>query len=228
MNTPPGHEQYQQYSPQYPHPQQAQQPQPPYAQQQYAQAPYAQAPHGHAPHGPQPYAAPYAPQPYAAPYAPQPAYGQAPRPRVPHPAGEGRRLLAVTLDLVIAIGVPYLMARGHEGRPLTALATLVGISFVNQVLLTFLFRASAGKLFTGIRVIRASDGGRAGFWRIAYRWLCGLCWLPLQPYYWVRAFFRGLGGGGAARGTVTDNDDGELYHADLAGLRYARRRDLAA
>ncbi|NXY99250.1 RDD family protein [Streptomyces sp. BR123] len=120
------------------------------------------------------------------------------------------------------------MARGHEGRPLTALATLLGISFANQVLLAFLFRASAGKLITGIRVIRASDGGRAGFWRLVYRWLCGLCWLPLQPYYWVRAFFRGLCGGGAARGTVTDNDDGDLYHADLAGLRYARRRDLPA
>ncbi|MFD0266555.1 RDD family protein [Streptomyces sp. NPDC127106] len=220
MNTPPGHQQHQQY----PHPQQAQQPQPPYAQQPYAQAPYTQTPYGHAPHGQQPYAAPYGQQP---PYG-QPPYGQAPPPRVPHPSGEGRRVLAVTLDLVVAVGVPYLMARGHEGRPLTALAMLLGISFVNQVLLTFLFRASLGKLLTGIRVIRASDGGRAGFWRSVYRWLCGLCWLPLQPYYWVRAFFRGLGGGGAARGTVTDNDDGELYHADLAGLRYARRRDLPA
>ncbi|MFD7631518.1 RDD family protein [Streptomyces sp. NPDC059851] len=244
MTTPPGN---QQYPPQYPYPQpqQAQQPHPPYVQPPYArtpyaqqpyaaQAPYAQAPYGHAP-GPQPQPAPYGQQP---PYAQQPPYGQqpygqqpygqAPRPRVPRPAGEARRGIAVTLDFFLAAGGPYVMARGHEGRPLTALALLIGVSFVNQVVLTFLFRASVGKLITGIRVIRASDGGRPGFWRTVYRWLCGMCWLPLQPYYWVRALFRELGRGGTARGTVRDNDDGELYHADLAGLRYARRRDLAA
>ncbi|GGS91420.1 hypothetical protein GCM10010286_15140 [Streptomyces toxytricini] len=153
----------------------------------------------------------------------------APRPRrVPHPAGQTRRLLATTLDLALAISVPYVLAGGEEGRPLTALAVLAAASFFNQVILTALFGASTGKLLTGIRVIRAADGRRPGFWHAAYRWLCGLCWLPLQPYYGLRAFFRGLGGGGPARGTVTDNDDGELYHADLAGLRYARRADLAA
>ncbi|WP_438317533.1 RDD family protein [Streptomyces sp. HUAS TT3] len=244
MNTPPGRPQYQPYPPQYPHPQQA--PPQPYAQQPHTRQPYGQtpygqaaypraphpqaAPYGHA-HGPQQHAAPYGQQPpygQQLPYAQHPPYGQAPRPRVPGPAGDARRGLAATLDVVVAAGVPYLMARGHEGRPLTALAVLLGMSFVNQVLLTFLFRATVGKLITGIRVVRASDGGRPGFWRTVYRWLCGLCWLPLQPYYWVRAFFRGLFGGGDARGTVTDNDDGEMYHADLAGLRYARRRDLAS
>ncbi|MBW5485309.1 RDD family protein [Streptomyces bambusae] len=147
---------------------------------------------------------------------------------MPRPAGEGRRVVAVTLDIAVAISGPYMMARGQEGRPLTALALLLGVSFVNQVVLTVLFGGSAGKLITGIRVIRAADGGRPGFWRTVHRWLSGLCWLPLQPYYWLRAFFRGFAGGGAARGTVTDNDDGELYHADLAGLRYARRRDVVA
>ncbi|TDF54621.1 hypothetical protein E2C00_17005 [Streptomyces sp. WAC05374] len=167
------------------------------------------------------------PYPYP-PQSPQPAYpGRVPQ-RVPRPAGEGRRWLAVTLDLVVAVGVPYVLARGEDGRPLTAVAMLLGISFTNQVLLTVLCGASAGKLIAGIRVIRAADGGRPTVGRAVYRWLCGLCWLPLQPYYWLRAFFRGLGGGGAARGTVTDNDDGELYHADLAGLRYARRRDVPA
>ncbi|WP_411757664.1 RDD family protein [Streptomyces venezuelae] len=148
------------------------------------------------------------------------------RVRVPRPAGEGRRLLAVTVDLLLVISVPYLVMRGEDGRPLTALALLLGLSFANQVLLTYVVRASIGKLLTGIRVIRAADGRRPGFWRTIYRWLSGLCWLPLQPYYGLRAFFRGIGGGGPARGTVADNDDGELYHGDLAGLRYACRRDL--
>ncbi|MEU0275823.1 RDD family protein [Streptomyces sp. NPDC006307] len=207
MSTPSGNQPYQPYQ-QHPFPS-------PIPQQPgYAQPPYGQA---------------YAPQAPASPYDPQLPYGQQPLPygRVPRPASEGRRWLAVTLDLVVAVGVPYALARGEEGRPLIALATLLGISFVNQVLLTVLCGASLGKLISGIRVIRAADGGRPTFWRTVYRWLCGLCWLPLQPYYWLRAFFRGMGGGGAARGTVTDNDDGELYHADLAGLRYARRKDLA-
>ncbi|MEU6882447.1 RDD family protein [Streptomyces sp. NPDC046712] len=215
MSTPP------QYQPNQPNRQYAPNQQSPFPQQPSA---YSQPPYGQAYAPPQP-AAPFAPQ---APYGQQPSpYGHVPR-RVPGPAGEGRRWLAVTLDLVVAVGGPYLLARGEEGRPLIALAVLLGASFVNQVLLTVLFRASVGKLIAGVRVIRAADGGRPGFWRAVYRWLCGLCWLPLQPYYWLRAFFRGLGGGGSARGTVADNDDGELYHADLAGLRYARRTDLAA
>ncbi|MFF5446416.1 RDD family protein [Streptomyces sp. NPDC012888] len=176
---------------------------------------------GYQPH--QPYQT-QQPHPQQQPYG-RPLHAHPPR-RVPNPAGQGRRLVAATLDLALAVSVPYVLARGEEGRPLTALAVLTAVSFLNQVLLTALFGASAGKLVTGIRVIRATDGRRAGFWRAAYRWLCGLCWLPLQPYYGLRAFFRGLGGGGPARGTVTDNDDGELYHADLAGLRYARRADL--
>ncbi|MEU6948666.1 RDD family protein [Streptomyces sp. NPDC046316] len=203
MSTPPQYQPNQQHRPNRQSP-------PPQQQSAYPQPLYGQA---------------YAPQtPYGQRQSP---YGHGPR-RVPGPAGEGRRWLAVTVDLVVAVGGPYLLARGEEGRPLTALAMLLGVSFTNQVLLTALLRASVGKLVAGIRVIRAADGGRPGFWRAVYRWLCGLCWLPLQPYYWLRAFFRGLGGGGAARGTVTDNDDGELYHADLAGLRYARRTDLAA
>ncbi|MFF3343117.1 RDD family protein [Streptomyces flavidovirens] len=205
MSTPPGNQPYQQ------HPLQSSFPQQPV----YAQPPYGEG---------------YASQPPTSPYDPRVPYGQLPSSygHVPRPAAEGRRLLAVTLDLAVAVGVPYLLARGEEGRPLIALAMLLGISFVNQVLLTVLCGGSVGKLISGIRVICASDGGRPGFWRTVYRWLCGLCWLPLQPYYWLRAFFRGMGGGRAARGTVADNDDGELYHADLAGLRYARRTDLAA
>ncbi|MFC8914972.1 RDD family protein [Streptomyces sp. NPDC057116] len=204
MSTPPGYQSNQPY-------QQYQSNQPYQSNQQYP----AQSP--------PPY--PYPPQ---SPHPRQPAYaGRVPQ-RVPRPAGEGRRWLAVTLDLVVAVGVPYALARGEDGRPLTAVAMLLGISFTNQVLLTVLCGASAGKLIAGIRVIRAADGGRPTVGRAVYRWLCGLCWLPLQPYYWLRAFFRGLGGGGAARGTVADNDDGELYHADLAGLRYARRRDVSA
>ncbi len=218
MNTPRGNQSYPPY-------QQPPQQYPPQPQTPYSQGPYGSPHPPQAPAGPYPQQAPYGtqPPPYGHPPAP---HGQA-RVRVPRPAGEGRRILAVTVDL-FAVGCPaYLIIRGEDGRPLTGLLLLLGLSFANQVLLTYLLRASIGKLVTGIRVIRAADGGRPGLWRTVYRWLSGLCWLPLQPYYGVRAFFRGMGGGGPARGTVADNDDGELYHGDLAGLRYARRRDLA-
>ncbi|MFV0128102.1 RDD family protein [Streptomyces sp. HMX112] len=145
-------------------------------------------------------------------------------------------MLAVALDLALALFLPSALAGALDGRqageqgPVTGTVLVIGIplvSFVNQVVLTVLFRASAGKLLTGIRVIRASDGGRPGFWRTVRRWLSGLCWLPLQPWYWLRSLARDVGRGRApARGTVADNDDGELYGADLSGLRYARRKDL--
>ncbi|GAA4888274.1 hypothetical protein GCM10023237_01910 [Streptomyces coeruleoprunus] len=157
---------------------------------------------------------------------------------MPAPAGEARRVLAVVLDVVLAIWVPYLLVGLNDtsggafeqvSKPLLALGGMLATSFLNQVVLTVLVRASVGKLIMGIRVVRATDGSRPGFWRTLRRWLSGLCWLPLQPWYWLRSVFRDFSRGSApARGTVVDNDDGDLYSADLAGLRHVRRKDLAA
>jgi hypothetical protein len=103
---------------------------------------------------------------------------------------------------------------------------LAGVSFANQVLLTLMTRASVGKLISGVRVVRAADGHRPGPFRLTWRWLSGLCWLPLQPYYWLRSWISLLTGH-VSRGTVGDNEDGDLYEG-ICGLRYVRRKDLAA
>ncbi|GAA2096936.1 hypothetical protein GCM10009801_66910 [Streptomyces albiaxialis] len=158
------------------------------------------------------------------------------RPHIPRRAGELRRYAAVTVDLVLAVTLGLLVAvalgkdTGPDGTPTggratgAALGTLVGFSFVNQTLLTWACGASVGKLLARIRVVRATDGTRPGPFRLAWRWLSGLCWLPLQPYYWLRSWINVLTGG-SPRGTVRDNEDGELYE-DICGVRQVRSRDL--
>src|SRR5262245_30352648 len=47
----------------------------------------------------------------------------------------------------------------------------IAISFVNQVVLQGTTGASVGKYVTRIRVIRALDGGRPGFYTALGRWL---------------------------------------------------------
>lgn len=75
-------------------------------------------------------------------------------------------------------------------------------------------------------MVRAFDAGRPGPLRTLQRWLAGLCWVPMQPWYWIRDLRRGLSRTpGAPRGTVRDNWEGELYE-DVAGLHCVRRRDL--
>ncbi|MFG2500129.1 RDD family protein [Streptomyces sp. NPDC048441] len=58
-----------------------------------------------------------------------------------------------------------------------ALGAAFGLSFLNHVLLTFATRASIGKLLTGIRVVRMSDGGRPTLLRLLGRWLFGFYWM---------------------------------------------------
>ncbi|KUL54727.1 RDD family protein [Streptomyces sp. NRRL S-1521] len=57
------------------------------------------------------------------------------------------------------------------------LGAAFGLSFLNHVLLTLATRASLGKLLTGLRVARASDGGRPTFLRLIGRWLFGFYWM---------------------------------------------------
>ncbi|MFG3258881.1 RDD family protein [Streptomyces sp. NPDC048172] len=166
------------------------------------------------------------------PYGPYVPY----RPYVPGRAGEARRYAAVFVDLVLAVTLGLLVANalgkdaGPDGTPMggratgAAVGTLIGFSFINQTLLTWACGASLGKLLARIRVVRATDGTRPGPFRLAWRWLAGLCWLPLQPYYWLRSWIL-LFTGGSAKGTVGDNEDGELYE-DICGVRQVRRKDL--
>ncbi|SEF83555.1 RDD family protein [Actinacidiphila yanglinensis] len=87
---------------------------------------------------------------------------------------------------------------------LAALAGAVAASFVHQVLLSSAVRAGIGKLPTGLRVVRAGDGGRAGFGRTMGRWGAGFSWgLVIVPLH------------------AAANSD--VQQADLVGLRVVRR-----
>lgn len=135
-----------------------------------------------------------------------------------------RRYLAVGLDCYLCLLSVGLLVRScldsaGAGRAVGLLVVqLIVLSFANQVLLTMAVRASAGKLIMGVRVIRLPDAGRPGFRRLILRWLYGLLWLPLQPWYRLRGPAAGSPEG-PARCTV------EPYE-DLAGVRQVRRSDL--
>lgn len=137
-----------------------------------------------------------------------------------------RRYLAVAVDCYLCLLTAGLLTRPHVGGaeeglalPLLAAFALV-LSFVNQVLLTVVVRASAGKLVMGVRVVGMPGVGRPGLGRLVRRWVLGLCWVPLQPWHWLRplAWPDGEGRGG---------EDGGPYE-DVAGLRQVRHTDLLA
>ncbi|MEU6444278.1 RDD family protein [Streptomyces sp. NPDC047046] len=105
---------------------------------------------------------------------------------------QARRVSAAVVDALVALlcGLAAGAAAGVkvadgvvELRPASpavwgaALGTAVGLSFLNHVLLTYAVRASLGKLLTGLRVVRAADGRRPGFFRLVARWLFGFYWM---------------------------------------------------
>ncbi|MFG2403613.1 RDD family protein [Streptomyces brevispora] len=146
-----------------------------------------------------------------------------------------RRYLAVGLDCYLCLVAAGLLARPHvEATPFPkGVALLLGpvlaISFLNQVVLTALVGAGVGKLIMGIRVVSLPDGGRPGPGQLVRRWLHGLCWLPLQPWYGLRARLARTddGPGPVLRGC----EEGDPYadpYTDPAGVRQVRRTDLVA
>ncbi|MFD3657429.1 RDD family protein [Streptomyces sp. 24-1644] len=142
-----------------------------------------------------------------------------------------RRYLAVAVDCYLCLLAAGLLTRPHvgtsdAGRALPLLLALALIlSFANQVLLTVAVRASAGKLVMGVRVVGMPGVDRPGFGRLVRRWVLGLCWVPLQPWHWLRSLSGTAreGGGQPARGC----EDGSPYE-DVAGLRQVRHVDLLA
>ncbi|WP_323178011.1 RDD family protein [Streptomyces sp. NBC_00338] len=164
---------------------------------------------------------------------PGPSYGAGRTgPRTPPRAGEMRRYLAVGLDCYLCLVVSGLLVRPHvDSATVPQVAgLLVGpvlvLSFLNQVVLTALVGAGAGKLIMGIRVVSLPDVGRPGPGRLVRRWLYGLCWLPLQPWYGVRAHLARSGGEGGPGHRAGHEEN--VAHPDPAGLRQVRRSDLAA
>ncbi|MEK8144661.1 RDD family protein [Streptomyces sp. M10(2022)] len=120
-----------------------------------------------------------------------------------------RRYLAVAIDCYLCLLAAGLLVRPYAdsagaGRAI-ALAVLfvLALSFANQVLLTALVRASAGKLIMGLRVIGLPGAGRPGLWRLVRRWLYGPRLLPSQVWHWLRSLFaRSSGEPGAHRGAA--------------------------
>ncbi|MER5222149.1 RDD family protein [Streptomyces flaveus] len=132
---------------------------------------------------------------------------------------QARRVTAATIDALAALvcGLAAGAAAGVkvvdgvvELRPQSptvlgvALGAAIGLSFVNHVLLTLAARASLGKLLTGLRVVRTSDGGRPGLFRLIGRWLFG--------FYWMVVF--------VPIHLATDSD---VEQQDSVGLRMVRR-----
>ncbi|MEU9879304.1 RDD family protein [Streptomyces phaeochromogenes] len=133
---------------------------------------------------------------------------------------QARRITAATIDALTALvcGLAAGAAAGVkvvdgvvELRPQSAavwgaaLGTTLGLSFVNHVLLTLATRASLGKLIAGLRVVRASDSGRPGLFRLIGRWLFG--------FYWTVVF--------VPIHLATDSD---VEQQDTVGLRIVRRK----
>ncbi|MFF1926366.1 RDD family protein [Streptomyces sp. NPDC058221] len=146
-----------------------------------------------------------------------------------------RRYLAVGLDCYLCLVIAGLLARPHvDATPLPGdvallLGPVLALSFLNQVVLTAFAGGGAGKLIMGIRVVSLPDGGRPGPGQLVRRWLHGLCWLPLQPWYGLRAHHARKGDGpGPAPRCCEEGDPYAEPCADPAGVRQVRRSDLAA
>ncbi|MFD5701233.1 RDD family protein [Streptomyces lasiicapitis] len=145
------------------------------------------------------------------------ARGTAPTP--PAPPSSARRITAAVVDALLALvcGVAAGAAAGIkvvdgvvELRPASpsvwgaAVGALFAVSFVNHVLLTLATRASLGKLLTGLRVLRVSDGGRPTFFRLIGRWLFG--------FYWTVVFVP-----------IHLAADSDVEQQDAVGVRVVRR-----
>ncbi|GGM62281.1 hypothetical protein GCM10010106_05410 [Thermopolyspora flexuosa] len=133
------------------------------------------------------------------------------------PASEARRAFSSAVDAILSLagglaGAAALSVDPAEGtvrlgepRFWIALAGIaLGVSFCNHVVLTALGLASVGKLLTGTRLVRESDGARPGLLQMVRRWLWGFYWmLVIVPI------------------SVASMSD--VNQEDMAGLRLVRR-----
>ncbi|WP_282794179.1 RDD family protein [Streptomyces sp. CC224B] len=145
--------------------------------------------------------------------------GQAPAAPPPGPAPSApRRITGAVIDALLALvcgaaagaavgikvvdGVAELRLAPATGA--AALAGAVAFSLVNHVLLTAACRASLGKLLTGLRVVRAADGGWPGLARLTGRWVFGFYWAVVAVPLHVAS-------------------DSDVQQQDAVGLRVVRR-----
>ncbi|MFI6443596.1 RDD family protein [Kitasatospora sp. NPDC050543] len=183
----------------------------PYGQQPYGGPQYAQP---YPPQAQQPYPHPYPPQPYPAqaqPYAaqphprqPYPQTGSPLPPRKPQEAGDLRRMTGAVVDSAIAVVAAFAAAKHSPQAYFTTLfGVLVGVSFLNHVVLARIAGCSLGKFLMATRVIRFKDVTRPHTWRLTKRWLLGWVILPV--------------------GLLLDDD---VEPEEACGVRIVRRKDL--
>jgi uncharacterized RDD family membrane protein YckC len=92
-----------------------------------------------------------------------------PVPEIPgEVAGLGRRLAALAIDWLVAIGVSLLLFRDVAYGSLESSAAILLIFAAELILLTWLTGSSFGQRILGIQVVRM-DGGRLGLGRVALR-----------------------------------------------------------
>lgn len=82
--------------------------------------------------------------------------------------GLGRRLAALAIDWLVAIGVSLLLFRDVAYGSLESSVAILLIFAAELILLTWLTGASFGQRILGLEVVRM-DGGRLGLGRVALR-----------------------------------------------------------
>jgi len=91
--------------------------------------------------------------------------------RYPGPvAGFGRRLGAIAIDWLVAVGMALLLFRSAAyGSAESQIATM-SLFALEVIVLTWLTSASFGQRILGLLVLR-TDGSRVGLWRVVLRTL---------------------------------------------------------
>ena len=92
-----------------------------------------------------------------------------PVPEIPgEVVGLGRRLAALAIDWLVAIGISLLLFRDVAYGSLESSVAILLIFAAELILLTWLTGASFGQRILGVQVVRA-DGGRLGLGRVVLR-----------------------------------------------------------
>jgi uncharacterized RDD family membrane protein YckC len=93
----------------------------------------------------------------------------APAPELPGEVGGlGRRLAALAIDWLVAIGISLLLFRDVAYGSQESSVAILLIFAAEVILLTWLTSASFGQRILGLEVVRM-DGGRLGLGRVALR-----------------------------------------------------------
>lgn len=92
-----------------------------------------------------------------------------PLPEIPgEVVGLGRRLVALAIDWLVAIGVSLLLFRDVAYGSLESSVAILMIFAAELILLTWLTGSSFGQRILGVQVVRM-DGGRLGLGRVVLR-----------------------------------------------------------